>query len=113
VLSLPLFVFRVGANDPHHALAVDQLAFVANLFNRCPDFHTLSDLFQNPSPRKIVLPELDFHVVARQEPDPIPYRRSRSMRQNLRFVTQLKPVKQARQLFHHNRLNRIHRVHAA
>jgi hypothetical protein len=69
-------------------------------------FIVLSDLLQNPSPRQIVLPELDFHVVARQQPDPIPYRRSRAMRQNLRFVTQLEPIKQARQLFQNNRLNR-------
>jgi hypothetical protein len=64
-----------------------------------------SDLFYYPSPRQIVLPELDFHVVARQQPDPIPYRRSRSLGQDLRFVTQLEPVQQARQFFHYNRLN--------
>jgi hypothetical protein len=38
-LSLPLFVFRVDANYPHHATAVDDLAFVANLFYRCSYFH--------------------------------------------------------------------------
>jgi hypothetical protein len=32
-LSLPLFVFRVDANYPDHAAAMDYLAFVANLFN--------------------------------------------------------------------------------
>jgi hypothetical protein len=32
-LTLPLFVFRVGANHPHHALAVDQLALIADFFN--------------------------------------------------------------------------------
>jgi hypothetical protein len=52
-------------------------------------FIVLSNLLQNPSPRRIVLPELDFHAVARQQPDPIPHRRSRSMGQNLRFVAQL------------------------
>jgi len=31
-LSLPLFVFRVGADYPDHAAAMDDLAFVANLF---------------------------------------------------------------------------------
>jgi hypothetical protein len=70
-----------------------------------------SDLLHYPPPRKIVLPELDFHVVARQQPDPIPYRRSRAMSQNLRFVTQLQPVQQARQLFHHNSLNRQISLH--
>jgi hypothetical protein len=74
-------------------------------FTDARTFIWLSDLFNYPSPRQIVLPELDFHVVARQQPDPIPYRRSRSMGQNLRFVTQLEPVKQARQFLHHDRLN--------
>jgi len=31
-LSLPLFVFRVGTDDPDYAAAMDDLAFVANLF---------------------------------------------------------------------------------
>jgi hypothetical protein len=38
-LSLPLFVFRVGADYPDHAAAMDDLAFVANLFYRCSYFH--------------------------------------------------------------------------
>ena len=32
-LTLTLLVLRVAANDPDHALAVDQLAFVADFFN--------------------------------------------------------------------------------
>jgi hypothetical protein len=31
-LSLPLFVLRVGADYPDYAAAMDDLAFVANLF---------------------------------------------------------------------------------
>jgi hypothetical protein len=31
-LSLPLFVFRVDANHPHHALAMNDLALVAHFF---------------------------------------------------------------------------------
>jgi len=31
-LSLPLFVFRVDANYPHHALAMNDLALVAHFF---------------------------------------------------------------------------------
>jgi hypothetical protein len=30
---LTLLVFRVAANDPHHAFAVDQLAFVTDFFD--------------------------------------------------------------------------------
>src|SRR5579864_1655282 len=40
-LALALLVFRVGADHAHHALAVDDLALVANLFYRCSDFHTV------------------------------------------------------------------------
>jgi hypothetical protein len=32
-LSLALFVFRVDADHPHHAFAVDDLALVANFLN--------------------------------------------------------------------------------
>jgi hypothetical protein len=38
-LSLALFMFRVFADHPHHALAADDLALVANLFDRSPYFH--------------------------------------------------------------------------
>jgi hypothetical protein len=31
--TLALFVFRVFADHPHHALAADDLALVANLFD--------------------------------------------------------------------------------
>src|SRR6266849_1544444 len=40
-LSLALLVFQVHANYPHHAAPVDHLAFVTNLFYRCPNFHNL------------------------------------------------------------------------
>jgi len=39
--SLSLFVFRVFADHPHYAFAVDDLAFVANLFYRCSDLHAV------------------------------------------------------------------------
>src|SRR4029077_19916104 len=38
-LALALLVLRVGANHPDHAAPVDHLAFVTNLFYRCPYFH--------------------------------------------------------------------------
>src|SRR5580704_11586834 len=39
MLALPLLVFRIHADHAHHAFAVDDLAFVAHLFYRRPDFH--------------------------------------------------------------------------
>src|SRR5580700_282872 len=38
-LALALFMFRNHANHPHHTLAVDDLALVANFLNRCAYFH--------------------------------------------------------------------------
>src|ERR1700730_11634891 len=38
-LALALLVFRVDADHPHHAFAVDDLALVTNLFYRCSYFH--------------------------------------------------------------------------
>src|SRR5205085_294165 len=33
LLSLALLMLRIGTDDPHHALAMDHLALVANLFD--------------------------------------------------------------------------------
>src|SRR5690349_9250524 len=41
-LSLTLLVLGILADHPHHALAANDLALVANLFDRCPYFHFLS-----------------------------------------------------------------------
>src|SRR6202011_963802 len=38
-LALALLVFRVDADHPHYAFAVDDLALVTNLFYRCSYFH--------------------------------------------------------------------------
>jgi hypothetical protein len=39
VSALPLFVARIGANHPDHALALDDLAILAELLNRRANFH--------------------------------------------------------------------------
>src|SRR5712692_5194025 len=39
LLSLSLLVFRILADHPHHTLAVDDLALIANFLDRCPYFH--------------------------------------------------------------------------
>src|SRR5271167_366423 len=45
-LTLALLMFRIGADYPHHATPVDHLAFVTNLFYRCPYFHCLCPSFR-------------------------------------------------------------------
>jgi hypothetical protein len=39
LLTLTLLVLGVLADHPHYSLAMDDLALVANLLNRCPDLH--------------------------------------------------------------------------
>src|SRR4029453_8692769 len=39
LLSLPLLVTRVAAQDAHHAAAADHLTVLTDLLDRCPDFH--------------------------------------------------------------------------
>src|SRR3954471_1998561 len=43
-LSLPLLVFLVAADHPHHTAAPDDLALVANPLDRCPDLHNFSTI---------------------------------------------------------------------
>src|SRR5664279_716574 len=38
-LPLPLLVLLIRADHPNDAFPADDLALVANLTNRCPDFH--------------------------------------------------------------------------
>jgi hypothetical protein len=38
---LPLFVLLIRTDHPHHAAAADDLAFVTNPSDRCPDLHEL------------------------------------------------------------------------
>jgi hypothetical protein len=38
-LPLTLLVPRIFADDAQHTASFDDFAFIANLFNGCPDFH--------------------------------------------------------------------------
>jgi hypothetical protein len=46
--SLTLLVLRIDANYPNHATAVDDFAFVTNLFHARPYFHPYSSLRCHP-----------------------------------------------------------------
>ena len=83
-LTLPLLMLGIDADDPHHALAVDQLAFYADFFNRRANFHFIvpsslsrpalrpataslsRQLLYDSRPGEIAFGELNFHPVARQ-----------------------------------------------
>ena len=49
--ALTLLVARVGADNANHALALDDLAVAAHLFNRGADFHALSPKLKHRSAR--------------------------------------------------------------
>src|SRR5579864_209322 len=40
LLSLTLLMLRIRADDPHHTVAMDHLAFIANFLDRCSYFHS-------------------------------------------------------------------------
>jgi len=44
ILALPLLMFGVDTNYPHHTFAVNDFALVTHFLNRSPDFH-----FDQPS----------------------------------------------------------------
>jgi hypothetical protein len=68
----------------------------------------LLNLPDDSAPREISFRELDFHPVARQQPDPILLPCPGGVRQNPRFVTQFEPVQQARQLLDHSGFYCLH-----
>jgi hypothetical protein len=42
ILALPLFMFGVDTNHPHHTFAVNNFALVTHFLNRSPDFHLIN-----------------------------------------------------------------------
>ena len=79
--ALPLLVPRVGADDPHHALALDHFAIAANPFNRSQYFHDALDFSfncvlllgaeNNPPLGQIVRRQFHRHFVAGEDADEV------------------------------------------
>src|ERR1700691_2776200 len=61
-LSLPLLMFRVYADDPHHAFAMDHLAFVANLLNGRSNFHKNQNPFSTQRRRDAEISAERTHI---------------------------------------------------
>jgi hypothetical protein len=111
-LSLPLFVFGVDADHPHHAFAVDDLALVAHFFYWSTDFHlnnpqdlpSLESLWllfisvSNPSAVQIVGRQLNQDPIPGKNPDKMLTHLAGNMRQHLMLVVfQLNPKHSVRQ----------------
>ena len=85
LLPLPLLVLGVGADHPHHALAVDDLAVITHLLDRSPYFHCRSPLRRelvrrlfsslvavcDPPSVQVVWRKLDEHSVAGEDADEV------------------------------------------
>jgi hypothetical protein len=118
-LPLPLLVLGIGADHPNDAFAVDDLAFVAHLLNRRPDFHDRSllsifirfapealvaapDHFDNPPSRRIFRGEFHLDLIPYAQPDKIPSHRRRQMSYHLLPAAQFDPVGRAGQDLNHH-----------
>src|SRR2546426_5835627 len=98
-LSLPLFMFRIRADHPHHAAAADDLALVANPFDRRSHLHSPSNsqLLQNPPARDVAWAEFHADPIADEDADEIPSRSARHVRGHLPRPVDLHAVLRVRQ----------------
>jgi hypothetical protein len=98
-------MLRIHADHPHHTLAVDDLAFVAHLFNGCPYFHksAFREQFDDPAPRPVMRRKFHSHSISRTQPYKIRGARSRGVRHYNLFVRQLQAIRRTRQKFDHLR----------
>jgi len=90
VSFLSLLVFWVGANYAHHALAVNHLALITNLFDGRTYLHwTLSISFipvSYAAAIQIVGRQLNQHSIPRKDSDEVLPHLARDMRQHLMLV---------------------------
>src|SRR3990170_6451593 len=98
VSPLALLVLRVAANHPNHPAPVDDLALIANLFDRRAYLHLYSPFLRrllvaiyDPAARQIVGRQLHRHPVSRQDADEILAHLSGDMRQHPVLVLQFHP----------------------
>src|ERR671916_3144637 len=98
MLSLPLLVPGVRADDPHHPAPPYDLATLANRFYARSHFHLCSlpislgpEPVSDPSPAQVVGAELHLHPVARQYPDVVHPHLARDVRQHIVPALELDP----------------------
>src|SRR5213075_228708 len=100
--ALTLFVARILADHPHHALAPHDLALAADLLHRRHHFHLalLLGAEDNSSARQVVRREFHRDLVAGQDADVVHPHLSRDMSQHYVSVLQLHPKGRIRQVVH-------------
>src|SRR5437773_8376234 len=107
-LALPLLVLGVLANDAHHALAPDNLAFRTNFPHRGTNFHfgpTALSLIpvSDPPTRQVVRRQLHGHLVARQDANEILPHLPGDMRQDPVLILELDAKHRVGQRLNHRR----------
>src|SRR5262245_1248422 len=101
LLALTLLVARVRADDPHDALAADDLALLAPRLDRWTNLHAcdspLLEPVRDPAPREVVGGQLDLDPVAGQDPDEIHPHLAGDVGQHAMAVFELDPEHRIRQ----------------
>src|SRR5262245_903553 len=117
--ALALFVLRVVAHDPHHALALHDLALVANLFHRRPDLHRFLSRpslvpVDDPAPGQVVRGQLDENAIPREDPDEVLPHLPRDVGEHAVLVLELDAEHRVRQRLDHRgfHLNRLFLRHS-
>src|SRR5262245_17477028 len=113
--GLPLsgLVPRILADDPRHALTLDDLAVLTTNFDRRSYLHrvplstpaTLLEPIGDPASGQVVRRQLDLHAVARQDPDEIHPHLAADVREHLVAVLELYPEHRVGQRLDHRSLD--------
>src|SRR5229473_2328527 len=111
-LSLALLVLRVAADHSHHAAPMNDLALVANLSDRRPNFHFAAPLRAAPgllvpvndaAARQVVRRKLDSNLVPGQDADEVLAHLSGDVRQHSMLVLELNAKHRVGQWLDHRR----------
>src|SRR5712692_5243944 len=113
-LSLALLVLRVAADHSHHAAPMNDLALIANLSDRRPNFHFTAPFRAAPPPHllvavndapagQVVWRKLDSNLVPGQDADEVLAHLSGDVRQHLVLVLELNAKHRVGQWLDHRR----------
>ena len=69
--ALPLFMLGVFTDHPDHPFSFHNLTLVADLFNRCPDLHSLFLPKSNSPPREIIGGKFYRHLISWEDFDEV------------------------------------------
>src|SRR6516165_3080566 len=114
LLPLSSLVPRILADDPRHALTLDDLAVLTANLDRRSYLHrvplstsgnSLLEPIGDPAPGQVVRRQLDLHAVARQDPDEVHPHLAADVREHLVAVLELHPEHRVGQRLDHRSLD--------